>query len=53
MLNKKLLVVVLSLLLCTVSSCGLKGPLYESDPVEEQKTEKSSETVSSVNKSNQ
>ncbi|WP_405054076.1 LPS translocon maturation chaperone LptM [Thalassotalea nanhaiensis] len=53
MLNKKLLVVVLSLLLCMVSSCGLKGPLYETDPNEKEKAEKSSETVSSVNKSNQ
>ncbi|WP_405054418.1 LPS translocon maturation chaperone LptM [Thalassotalea fonticola] len=45
MLNNKLLVVVLSFLLCLVSSCGLKGPLYESDSSEENKAEKPKETV--------
>ena len=32
MLNKKLLIVVLSAVLCTTLGCGQKGPLYESEP---------------------
>ncbi|WP_185962641.1 LPS translocon maturation chaperone LptM [Thalassomonas sp. M1454] len=35
MLNKKLLLVILSTLLCTIVSCGQKGPLYEEQPVAE------------------
>lgn len=41
MLNKKLLLVVLSTLLCPIVGCGQKGPLYE-EPSAPENQEKSS-----------
>jgi predicted small lipoprotein YifL len=44
MLNKKLLFVVLSALLCTISACGQKGPLYQSEPSEQNKPQEQQQT---------
>ena len=43
MLNKKLLIVILSAALATTLGCGQKGPLYESEPAPENTVQQDAE----------